>query len=49
MDRIISFPGGIPIFIGDQLVGAIGVSGATGDQDEECAKAGLEAVKDQLK
>lgn len=49
LDRIITFPGGLPVFIGDEHVGAIGVSGATGDQDEECAKAGIEAVKDLLK
>jgi uncharacterized protein GlcG (DUF336 family) len=49
IDRIRIFPGGLPIMIGNQLVGAIGVSGATGDQDEECAQAGLDAVKDMLK
>jgi uncharacterized protein GlcG (DUF336 family) len=30
-------------------VGGIGVSGATGDQDEECAQVGLDAAKDLLK
>lgn len=49
MERVISFPGGIPIFMGGQHVGAIGVSGATGDQDEECAMKAIEAVKDMLK
>ena len=47
--RLIIFPGGLPIKAGDSLIGGIGVSGATGDQDEECAKAGLDAVKDLLK
>lgn len=47
--RLIIFPGGLPIKAGDALVGGIGVSGATGDQDEECAKVGLEAVQDLLK
>ncbi len=47
--RLIIFPGGLPIKAGDFLVGGIGVSGATGDQDEECAKVGLDAVKDMLK
>lgn len=33
--------GGVPIYVGDQLVGAIGVSGAkTAQQDEEIAQAG---------
>ena len=30
-------------------LGAIGVSGGTGDQDEACAQAALDAVADQLK
>ena len=37
--------GGLPIVAGDKIVGAIGVSGVTSDQDEQVAKAGLEAVK----
>ncbi|ETX06146.1 MAG: hypothetical protein ETSY2_18885, partial [Candidatus Entotheonella gemina] len=48
MDRLIIFPGGQPIVAADTVIGGIGVSGATGDQDEECAKAGLDAVKDML-
>ncbi len=47
--RLIVFPGGLPIKAGDTLLGGIGVSGASGDQDEECAQAGLDAVKDLLK
>lgn len=44
------FPGGLPILTaaGEQL-GGIGVSGATGDQDELCAQAALDAVADELK
>lgn len=37
-------PGGNPIFIGGKVTGAVGVSGVTGDQDEQCAKAGLAAM-----
>jgi len=37
--------GGLPIVAGGKIVGAIGVSGVTSDQDEQIAKAGLEAVK----
>jgi glc operon protein GlcG len=44
-----SFPGGLPIMAGGKHVGGIGVSGATGDQDEQCAQAALDAVKDTLK
>ena len=47
--RLIIFPGGLPVKAGDALIGGIGVSGVTGDQDEECAQVGLDAVKDMLK
>jgi uncharacterized protein GlcG (DUF336 family) len=30
-------------------LGGIGVSGGTADQDEQCAQAGLDGVKDDLK
>jgi len=33
--------GGVPITVGGKVIGAIGVSGVTSDQDEEVAKAGL--------
>ena len=36
----IPITGGVPIMSGGKVVGGIGVSGATGDQDEQCAKAG---------
>ena len=32
--------GGLPIMVGGKVIGGIGVSGVTGDQDEQCAKAG---------
>jgi uncharacterized protein GlcG (DUF336 family) len=34
-------PGGLPIMVDGKVTGGIGVSGVTGDQDEQCAKAGL--------
>lgn len=37
---VVGSPGGLPIVIGGKMVGAVGVSGVTGDQDEQCAKAG---------
>ena len=46
---VAAFPGGLPIMTSDgQHIGGIGISGATGDQDEECAQAGLDAVKGML-
>ena len=42
--------GGLPINIGDDVVGAAAVSGAPGgEKDEACVQTGLEKVKDQLK
>ena len=38
---VVASPGGVPIFSGGKVIGAVGVSGVTGDQDEQCAKAGL--------
>ncbi|MFL4969813.1 MAG: GlcG/HbpS family heme-binding protein, partial [Xanthobacteraceae bacterium] len=46
---VIPLGGGIPIKIGEDTIGAIGVSGAPGqDKDEACAQAGLAKVADQL-
>jgi uncharacterized protein GlcG (DUF336 family) len=42
--------GGLPIVTAKgQLIGAIGVSGATGEQDGACAQAGLDAIQNDLK
>jgi uncharacterized protein GlcG (DUF336 family) len=42
--------GGLPIMIGSDIIGAIGVGGAPGgEKDEACAKAGLDKVKASLK
>jgi len=47
---LVAFPGGLPIVTGSKKhIGGIGVSGGTADQDEQCAKAGLDAVTDDLK
>ncbi len=37
--------GGFPLVMDGKIVGAIGVSGATGEQDGQCAKAGADTVK----
>jgi glc operon protein GlcG len=37
---VFASPGGLPIMVGGKVTGAVGVSGVTGDQDEQCAKAG---------
>ena len=42
--------GALPIKIGEEVIGAVGVSGAPGgEKDEACAKAGLDKIADQLK
>ena len=42
-------PGGVAIKIGDEIVGALGVSGSPGgDKDEACAQAGVASIKDDL-
>lgn len=37
------FAGGIPLMRSDEVVGAVGVSGGTVDQDHEVAEAGVAA------
>ena len=47
---LVIFPGGLPIITaGGEHIGGIGVSGATGDQDEECAQAAIDAIAADLK
>lgn len=41
--------GGVLVEVGGSMVGAVGVSGApSGDQDDACARAGLEAIEEKL-
>ena len=45
LDRITALEGGLPIFAGKELVGAIGISGAPGgDKDAACAQVGLAKI-----
>ena len=41
--RVMIFAGGIPLKRGDEVVGAIGVSGGSGQQDHAVAEAGAKA------
>ena len=46
LDDFTPLQGGVPIIVGGQIVGAVGVSGASSaDQDEQFAKAGAAALK----
>ena len=38
-DRIVVYAGGLPLFADGLLVGAVGASGGTAEQDETCVKA----------
>jgi glc operon protein GlcG len=42
---VIAAPGGLVLEADGKIVGAIGVSGGTGDEDEEVARAGVAALK----
>jgi len=42
--RMVIFPGGIPIWRNGELIGAVGVSGGSVDEDEICALAGVAVV-----
>ncbi len=45
LERITTAPGAFPILAGNDVVGAIGVSGSpTGDKDEACAQAGIDRI-----
>ncbi|MGP0067415.1 MAG: heme-binding protein [Isosphaeraceae bacterium] len=40
--------GGVPILVDGQVIGGVGVGGATGEQDAQVARAGIQAFIDQL-
>lgn len=50
LPHVLFFGGGVVIKLGDEIVGAIGASGAPGAMlDHDCARAGLEKIRDRLK
>ena len=42
--RLVVFGGGLPIAVEGARLGGIGVSGGSAEQDEACARAGLQAL-----
>ena len=49
LDGLVVSAGGLPINIGGNILGGVGVSGApSGETDEKCAKAGIDAVTADL-
>jgi glc operon protein GlcG len=47
--KITTLKGGVPVVIDDQVIGAVGVGGGTGEQDAEVAKAGIQALLDEIR
>lgn len=47
--RTVRFGGAVPLMVDGVLIGAIGASGASAEQDEACAKAGADKVASRLK
>jgi len=45
LEGAVPIEGGIPLVVEGKIVGAIGVSGGTSAQDNQCAKAGADALK----
>ena len=39
--RVLALAGGLPIMVGDDVIGAVGVSGPP-RKDDDCSKAGIE-------
>lgn len=44
--RLVIFGGGYPIKVEDQVIGGIGVSGGSAEEDMACAQAGLAVLND---
>lgn len=47
-NRVLALAGGLPIKVGKEVIGAVGVSGTPG-KDDVCSQAGIDKVADQLK
>ena len=42
--RLVIFGGGVPIRLGEDLIGGVGVSGGSAEEDEICALAGISNI-----
>ena len=51
LSEVIPLQGGVPIKVGNETIGGVGLSGAPngGPQEEACGKAGIAKVADELK
>jgi len=46
---ILALGGGVPIQVGNEIIGGVGSAGSSQEQDDACAKAGVAKVADLLK
>jgi len=50
IDGFLVLGGGMPMRIGNEVIGAIGVGGAPGGHlDDQCAEAGINSIRNRLK
>lgn len=47
LPHVVAVQGGLPIIADGKVIGAIGVSGGSSAQDEQCAQAGLNAITEK--
>jgi len=47
--RFITWQGGLPILVGETVVGALATSGGPSAKDEACSKAGIDKIQARLK
>ena len=48
LPNVIAIPGGLPVKVGNDVIGGVGLSGTPG-VDEPCVQAGIDKVADQLR
>ena len=48
LPNVIAIPGGVPIKVGEDVIGGVGVSGSPG-KDDDCVAVGMEKIASQLK
>ena len=47
-DNIVIFGGGVPLKVGDSIIGGLGISGGTGEEDNSLAEYGLQVLNEVL-
>ena len=47
-DNIVIFGGGVPLKVGDTIIGGLGISGGTGEEDNSLAEYGLQMLNEVL-